>query len=80
MEENIIRIKYRYLQSNLYSIKNMISDVGVVMEDLKSDMREGLIIDDKYVEEDSFETIINTQKDIYLELSTQIIPTVSNRC
>lgn len=80
MDDNLIRIKYKYLQSNLYNIKSELDELYVIMEDLKGDLKSSIIIDDKYAEEDNFEVCLECQKDVYNELSTKIIPIVSNRC
>ena len=79
MEEEMIRVKYRYLQSKLYDIKNRLHDMNNLTEDIKSSLKQSIIIDDKIVEEDLFDSIKNEQQDIYEELVSEILPTVSNR-
>ena len=79
MEEEMIRVKYRYLQSKLYDIKNKLHDMNNLTEDIKSSLKQSIIIDDKIVEEDLFDSIKNEQQDVYEELVLEILPTVSNR-
>lgn len=79
MEEEMIRVKYRYLQSKLYDIKNKLHDMNNLTEDIKSSLKQSIIIDDKIVEEDLFYSIKNEQQDVYEELVLEILPTVSNR-
>ena len=80
MEDDVIRIKYRYLQSNLYNIQGKLDDIASVMEDLEADMKKSIIIDENYIEKDNFKASLEIQNDIYDELANEIIPIVSNRC
>lgn len=79
MEEEMIRVKYHYLQSKLYDIKNKLHDINDVTEDIKSSLKESIIMDDKIIEEDLFDSVKDRQLKIYEELVSEILPTVSNR-
>ena len=65
--------------NELYNIDNKLEELKLELNELKSLMKETLLIDDKIVEEDLFESVIVDVENISNELNNVVIPLLNNR-
>lgn len=79
MEEEIIKIKYRYLHSKLDEISFLLDMINCITKDIGTSLEKSILIDNRIVEEDQFDAIIDKQYEIYAELKLDVLPVVINR-
>ena len=60
--------------TELYNINNELEELKVELNELKSLMKETLLIDDKIIEEESLESVIVDVENISNELNNVVIP------
>lgn len=65
--------------NELYNIDTKLEELKIELNELKSLMKETLLIDNKIVEEDLFESVIVDVENISNELNNVVIPLLNNR-
>lgn len=79
MDDEILKVKYRKLYSNLKVIKDKLDDLEIAYNELNSGIKETLMLNDKILEEDKFNFIKEETDSIRSELVDYIIPEVSKK-
>lgn len=81
MDEELIRKKrYRALRRQLNSLKNAVSELQSTSDDVKSKIKQSLLVDGKILEENLYDNVKKDVDSIYDELANTVIPMVSNKC
>ena len=79
MTDEINKMKYQELNIKLKEIRNELELLKNDYNDLYGITKEGLMIDDKIVEEDNFISISNNQEQVLNELINVLIPIVTSK-
>lgn len=77
-QREILRQKYRNLRSQLLDIKNRLEKLETTHDAVFSYIKQSLLINNKIVEEESFRSLKDDEKDILNRLNN-VITQVTNR-
>ena len=79
MTDEILKVKYRDLYNKLKEIKEELELLKDEYNDLYGIVKQGLLINDKVIEEDTLISISNNQEEILNELTNVLIPIVTSK-
>lgn len=79
MEDEILKQKYRYLRNRLYTIRNKMNSLIEIHDTTYNNLTEFILIDNKILEEEKFNELKQTEKNIKDEMSNTIIPRINNK-
>jgi len=78
LEQEILKEKYRILKANVIEIRNDLRELNEDLLKLKGKMKNGLMIDNKIVEEELYDSINKSNESIIEEINYQVIPNINN--
>jgi len=78
LEQEILKEKYRILKANVIEIRNDLRELNEDLLKLKGKMKNGLMIDNKIVEEELYDSINKSNENINEEINYQVIPNINN--
>jgi len=76
MDGKLVKENYRMLRTNLYLIKNKLSELEGMYDDLLLNTKENFLVDDKVIYSDCFLKIGIDCKCVRDELMNELIPSV----
>ena len=79
MTDEILKVKYRDLYNKLKEIKEELELLKDEYNDLYGIVKQGLLINDKVIEEGTLISISNNQEEILNELTNVLIPIVTSK-
>ena len=79
MEEEILKIKYAFLKSQLYSIKEKLENLEENMDNLQAFMNNTLVIDKKIIDEEQFLKNKKIVSEIKQEIILELIPMINGK-
>lgn len=79
MDDIAQKQRYLLLKRQLYSINNKLTELGTISDNLVSNLKESLLIDDDIIETSNINNLNNNRKDIKQEIVTKIIPYLNNK-
>lgn len=79
MEQELIRNEAIYLRNCLYNIRNSIYELENLYISLKNDLKEGLMIDGKSVEQDTVATMLTDVKQTNQDIRNHLLPLVNQK-
>ena len=79
-EDLLLKAKYQQLRNELYSIKNQLNGLQTLADDVTNALKSSLLIDNKVVDEELFNTAKKDLNSVSNELSGTVIPLVNNKC
>lgn len=79
MDDITQKQRYLLLKRQLYSINSKLTELGTISDNLVSNLKESLLIDDDIIETSNINNLNNNRKDIKQEIVTKIIPYLNNK-
>ena len=79
MNSEIEKQKYSILQTNLKLIKSKLHELEISYNELISNIKECLLVDEQIINKMEFDDIKKTQSKILLELTNNLIPEIGNK-
>ena len=79
MNDELLRQKYVVLKTNLYNLKDKLTRLNLIYDELNLAIKSMLLVDNSILNEDDFINICIVNNDIKHEISNVIIPMLDEK-
>lgn len=78
MQNEFMKQKYIDLRNKMYIIKSELSDLNIIYDELSGILKDGIMVNDEFVDSEMFYLLKKNNNDIISEISFTLLPMIES--